>query len=323
MALALEIVPFREELLQPAAALWVDGFRRQREAVPILPDGLLDVGRVARNVAGLWQAAPMWAALHQGRLVGYLGAYMVEEFRNTTYRASYVPVWGHAVLEGHAAQVYRALYRPASASWRNAGCKVHALTLLAADVEAREVWYWNGFGLSGVDAIRPIDGLGEPPAAGVQVRQARVEDAEIIAALEVEHCRHYSQPPILMAPPHASDAPQYREFLGQPENSVWLALRDGEPVGYLRFERSTFGATDIVQSETTIVNSGAFLRPQARGLRAAPAMLDAALRHYAALGFQRCSVDFESFNPEAAYFWMKYFTPVCLSVQRHPEMEPE
>jgi hypothetical protein len=51
----------------------------------------------------------------------------------------------------------------------------------------------------------------------------------------------------------------------------------------------------------------------------AVALLDAALRDYQAHGLTFCAVNFESFNPEAAAFWMKYFEPVCLSVVRVPE----
>jgi GNAT superfamily N-acetyltransferase len=65
--------------------------------------------------------------------------------------------------------------------------------------------------------------------------------------------------------------------------------------------------------------TGAYTRPHFRGQGVAPALLDAASRHYRDLGYERCSVDFESFKPEAAQFWMKYFIPVCLSVMRHPE----
>jgi hypothetical protein len=43
------------------------------------------------------------------------------------------------------------------------------------------------------------------------------------------------------------------------------------------------------------------------------------LRVYAAQGYTACSVDFESLNPEAAVFWMRYFEPVCYSVLRFPE----
>ena len=57
-------------------------------------------------------------------------------------------------------------------------------------------------------------------------------DAELIAVLEVEHYQHYTQPPVLMVPSSPNSAEEYREFLGLPENSVWLAFAHGEPVGY-------------------------------------------------------------------------------------------
>jgi hypothetical protein len=57
--------------------------------------------------------------------------------------------------------------------------------------------------------------------------------------------------------------------------------------------------------------------------RKALALWDAALRDYADRGLTCCTVNFESFNPEAAPFWMKYFDPVGLSVMRVPESYPE
>jgi hypothetical protein len=51
-------------------------------------------------------------------------------------------------------------------------------------------------------------------------------------------------------------------------------------------------------------------------------MLDAALRHHAALGMTCCAVDFEAFNPDAAAFWLRHFQPVCLSMMRMPESVP-
>jgi GNAT superfamily N-acetyltransferase len=92
-------------------------------------------------------------------------------------------------------------------------------------------------------------------------------------------------------------------------------------MGYLRLEGSSDGATELVKDEPgrTIAITGAYMRLAYRGRGAAAALLDAALRDLAGAGVVRCSVDFESFNPEAASFWMKYFTPVVLSVMRVPE----
>ena len=47
--------------------------------------------------------------------------------------------------------------------------------------------------------------------------------------------------------------------------------------------------------------------------------LNPTLTDCAALGFERCAVDFESFNPGTARFWMKYFDPVAYSLMRRPE----
>ncbi len=103
---------------------------------------------------------------------------------------------------------------------------------------------------------------------------------------------------------------------------VVAALEDGRLVGYLRLEGSSFGAADVVEAETTIAVTGEYVQPACRGRRLGAALLDAALRECAGRGYERCSVDFESFNPEAAAFWPKYFEPVCLSVLRIPEASP-
>jgi ribosomal protein S18 acetylase RimI-like enzyme len=122
-----------------------------------------------------------------------------------------------------------------------------------------------------------------------------------------------------MAAQPPTSASEFRDFLQQPHNGAWWAQADGEPVGFMRFEGQSHGASEVVQSGTTIAITGAYTRPNFRGLGAAPALLAEALRHYGENGFTRCSVDFESFNPEATRFWMKYFDPVVYSLMRRPE----
>jgi c-di-GMP-related signal transduction protein len=54
---------------------------------------------------------------------------------------------------------------------------------------------------------------------------------------------------------------------------------------------------------------------------AAKALFNKGLKYYAEKGYERCSVDFESTNPEATHFWMNYFEPVCISVMRLTEAQ--
>lgn len=314
----MDIVPFQQARLSEAAALFVEHFRGLRQQIDVLPDAMEDSAQVMSKLASIADSG--WMAVEQGKLIGYLSGFVIDHFRDTDRRGAYCPEWGHAAAGDTKPAIYRALYRAAAERWAALGCGVHAISLLAHDRTAENVWFWLGFGLGVVDAIRPITPLGITVPDGFAIRQATPDDADDLAALDAAHCQHYTQSPVFMAPPEARDSDGFRAFLSEPKNSVWLALDSREPVAFMRFEGSSFGASDVVSAETTIAITAAYTRPAYRGRGAGPAMLDAALRDYADRSFTRCAVDFESFNPEAAVFWMKYFTPVCLSLMRVPEM---
>jgi GNAT superfamily N-acetyltransferase len=312
----MEIIPFDPQYVTEAANLFVRNYRRLRQVVPALPDTLEDAAVVGER---LGRMADGFLALQDGQVTGYLGWFVVDDFRGTGRRAAYCPEWGHASPESNAQQVYRGLYQAAAARWTEAGCKVHAISLLSSDKAAETTWFWSGFGLVVVDALRPMLPLQVAPPQSVEIRKADAGDAPAIAALDADHWRHYTTPPIFMLPRSVEGPEEQRQFLLQPHNSVWLATQDGQAAGFMRFEGESFGAAAIVRSPMTIAITGAYVRPGLRSQGVAAALLAAALRDYAAEGFERCSVDFESFNPEAAYFWMKYFQPVSLSLIRYPE----
>jgi GNAT superfamily N-acetyltransferase len=319
----MQIVRFQPEHVSAAAALFVEGFQGLHQVVPDLPDHWSDPQLAAQQleglVAGPGETPCMLAAVEGNRLVGYLGWYLVDGFRNAEVRGAYCPVWGHAAGGPARRSVYSALYREAAAIWSAAGCKVHAISLLAHDREAVRIWFWNGFGLGVVDAIRPITPLDLGSPTGVTVRKAQVEDAGMVADIDSVHWQHYGQPPVLMATHAPDDAGTYRGFLARKQNSVWLAEAGGEAVGFLRFEAESDGATELVQSAETVAITGAFVFPAFRGKGIMPALLDAGLGEFQSRGCVRCAVDFESFNPEASGFWPKYFEPVVFSLMRHPE----
>jgi ribosomal protein S18 acetylase RimI-like enzyme len=319
----MKITPFDPQFLPDAAELFVQNLAALRAAAPSLPDGLEHPDSAAAMLAQLFQRCPgVMAVADDGRLAGYLGWFTVDGFRATQRRAAYVPEWGHATSAEGRPHIYRALYRAAAEQWNATGCSMHAITVLAHDQAAQQVWFWNGFGLLVVDAVRPMQVLDAPVHTDLAVRAATMDDVADLAALDAEHCQHYERSPIFMAPRTGDSAGQFASFLARPKNSVWLALDREEPVGFLRFEGYDFDCAAIVKSDQTIRISGAFVRPAYRGRRAAAALLDAALRHYAGRGFTCCAVDFESFNPEAAAFWPKYFEPVAYSLARVPEHHP-
>ena len=316
----MELQPFTPNYLPAAVELFLHNFHRLQHSVPALPATLDDEALIERKLRRLLEAQPGVVALEAGRLVGYLTAMVIDNFRDAGRRAAYVPEWGHAAAAGYQAQAYRLMYRDAAAQWAAQACQVHAITLLAHDEESLNTWFWNGFGMLVVDAVRPVQPLERELHTQLSIRRAIVTDAAAIAALDVEHCHYYTQSPVFMTLRASQTEEEFRQFLEMPGNSIWLALEGDQPVGFLRLDGCEYDGADALESEGTVKINGAFLQTAYRGQGANTAMLDAALRHHAGLGKTCCAVDFEAFNPDATAFWLRHFQPVCLSLMRVPEV---
>jgi ribosomal protein S18 acetylase RimI-like enzyme len=315
----MQIVPFTTDHLEEAAEHFIHKYKRLRQSIPILPDVMEEKSQITTRLERMVKDQHGIAVIEKDRLVGFLVWYIVADFRSTGRNGAYCPEWGHTAEAGRSAEIYLAMYRHAAQIWAEAECKTHALTYLADDRTLADFLYWNGFGMTAVDAIRPIQ-FEAKSANALTLRKAQIKDAEIVAMLDEEHWRHYSRPPIFMAQQQPNSVANIREFISEPQNNYWLAEAEGIPAGFLRFEGIQAGAAKIVRSDTTIAISGAFTRPQYRGRGAATALLKAALDDYVSQGYERCSVDFESLNPEASAYWLKHFEPVCYSAIRYPEI---
>lgn len=321
---AVSIVPFDRVHLDRAADLVVDAIALLRSRVPAVPEVATDA--VAARLDGLFDVCPGIAAVRGGQLVGFLGWFILNDFRHTGRRAAYCPVWAHAAIPEGREETYHRLYQEASRQWLDAGSHTHAVTLFAHDTHAEHALFWNGFGLSVVDAVRLIGGGGADSAprslpGGVTIRRATPSDLQPLAVLESEHWCHCTQPPTLM-PARDPDLSEIHSVLTDRVAGYWLAEADDRPVGFLRVEPATLGAVDIFSSGTMIAISRAFVLPSHRRRGIATALMDTALDGYRDSGFTHCSVDFESFNPEARNFWPRTFHPACLSVIRRPEATP-
>jgi ribosomal protein S18 acetylase RimI-like enzyme len=328
----MQILPLSNDDIPEAAALFNQNYREQCQITPGLSGAMLEATRTEQLLANMSNGARALAALDKGQVAGYISWFLVEQFRGTERKGAYVPEWGHCVRAGDKKAIYQELYRAAGECWSVAGCQVHAISILAHDQAAESAWYWNGFGLTVVDAIRAMQPLGQAFDCRLTIRKATMADAEALSNIDAEHWRHYSGSPIFMAPPVGKDASANVVFLEKPKNSVWLAeecntaassiAQDREIAGFMRFEGYDFDSVASLMGEDRVILTGAYVRPAHRGRRIAPALLDAALRDYQSRGLNYCVVTFESFNPEAASFWPRYFEPVCHSLLRVPEYVP-
>lgn len=315
----MKILSLSNDHIEQAADLFVRQFKRQRLATPLLPNALEQPENVATHLEHPCRASNGLVAIDEGRVVGYLCWFLVNNLRDTGRKGAYVPEWGNACIDENKAKIYAALYRAAGEQWAAAACQMHAITFLAHDQAAERIWFWNGFGLTVVDAIRPAQPLEIPCEQRLRIRKANAADGEAITRLDTEHREHYTRSPVFMPRRSADSAVENIEFLSRSRNSVWLAEDQGELVGLMRFDGYGFDGVAIIESENGIHITGAYVKPAYRGRKVAVALLDQAMLDYQRMGLKYCTVDFESFNPEATAFWMKHFEPVCLSVIRVPE----
>ncbi|RPJ41165.1 MAG: hypothetical protein EHM21_13575, partial [Chloroflexi bacterium] len=212
----MNITPLKPENIAQASALFGENFHQLRRAVPALPGRMEDPAFTAEYLHHLLQSSAVIGAFDGNRLLGYLGWWLVDRFRDTDRKAAYCPVWAHAVVSEQQESVYRALYRAAATEWFSASCQAHAISILANDEPARQVWFWNGFGLAVVDAVRTLDPLGIPSPEGYLLRKAVQSDAEALASIDAEHWRHYAEPPTLMLAGSANTASEFIELLEIP-----------------------------------------------------------------------------------------------------------
>lgn len=309
----IRLVELDRNHLAAAAALFLAGLERLRQRVPLLPQDR-EPAVVKRLEKLLLSSFPGVAAILGETLVGYLIGLPIESLRGV-HRGIYSPEWAHGSGGPDRPSVYRAMYRHMSQIWVSAGCFAHSVTLLEGDGEARDTWLWSGFGPLVTDAVRSMDPV-PSVAPDLDVRRAGPSDLDAIWTLENCLHRHLASPPIFM-PLLQMDSPEaWRKRLKEASRPAWLAVKEGQAVGYLKAENRRAGA-DLVFDEDTLAVDGAYTEEQYRGRGVGTALLDTALTWGRESGFRRCSVDFECFNDQGREFWLRHFTPVGLTLIRH------
>jgi len=320
----LQILPFESAHLDAAVELFTSSYQSLRQRVPLMPAQWEDPLVVRPLLASLVERQPMVAAIADDRVLGYLGGFEILEFKGRD-KGVYCPEWGHAVApEAPPAErrwIYRKLYEAIGETWVRRALLNQALTILAHDDAALDVWFWGTFGMLCVDVVRGVDPVAIPPDArsnGVRVRPATRADAPKLFPVFAEHELYYNRSPIFLPKAPMTDDSKLVGFLTDPNVVVWLA-EDGDQrvVGIMKGELNSTDASTVVRDEKTVACTGAYVLPTARtrgiGALLLEALVDWAREH----GHARISLDFEAANLYGSRFWLSHFTPVCYSLIRH------
>ncbi|MGC9348846.1 MAG: GNAT family N-acetyltransferase [Anaerolineae bacterium] len=315
--MSLQIVNLRKDHLERAAELVAQRYQALRKEVPALPKQYGDGAVLQPMLERIIKAGPGVAALEDDRLVGFLAAFEIPAFRG--FPAVFSPEWANGAPLDDSARIYRALYTELARQWVKRGRSVHLISTFANDRQALKEWHWLGFGTIVADAVRDLDKLQVPATEeqAVHIRRATVDDLAAVQRLERALVEHLAASPVYLVGHEPETRETWISQLEDPAHAVWLAFRDGEAVAYLMSCPASDDASTIIRDAKTTSITGAFTEPFARGAGIATSLLDRALAWAREAGYARCAVDFETMNPPARLFWLRHFTPVTYSVERH------
>lgn len=321
------ITDFNRSHMEMALAIAKAEYDKERIHVPALPevDMLPGLEHFADNNLGV-------AAFEGERMLGFLGAYYPTEdhFGSTKVRGTFSPVHAHGVIQEpltgsnvdrdccNRERIYSLLYQEAAKKWVGAGIRSHAIALYTHDQEAVRSFFYNGFGLRCIDAVRSLDEILQPldicPQIAEQINYREVPREEWKLLLEQNNAliAHLGESPAFMK----HSLLDITDFQARnSEHTRYVAAESGGSyIAYLKLDKS--GENFATETGSMMNICGAYCMPAYRGSGIYHNLLSYTINTLREEGYRQLGVDCESFNPTARGFWLKYFTEYTHSVVR-------
>jgi len=309
----LEIVPLEARHVEDAARLACSRYADLRCAIPTLPTRWERVENLVPRISECLGSAPGVAAIEGNRLVGFVAALLVPDFRGM--RTAISLEWGNGARADDRCDVYEAMYARVSSDWVDAGCLSHLFCCMGYDPALRDRWNLLGFGMLATDAMRDLS-LPQGRLADIEVRRADCSDISAIMGLLHQLEEHLASSPTFLFRSETDERQEELAWLSDPANALWLAYCGDDIVGYLRQGPASNNACTIINDPGTSSITGAYTVPAFRSRGTATALLGRAISWAKESGYVRCAVDFEPMNTPARRFWLRHFDPVAFGVMR-------
>ncbi len=304
--------PLNENYLDAALALVMAEYNEEKMAVSFLPEDKEFLNPLKDSIRSLLINGTGVMAVCCGELLGFIAGFEVGELFGKC-KGIYSPLYGHGVKKECRIPVYQELYRYAAETWVKEHYMTHVLTFFAHDKETIELWFWQGFGMRCVDAIRETLPMHSKNTT-VMIRKLSIGDIPILADIHRKHIRYYKDSPIFMPKTEREPVQELAEWLARNNHHLWAAYQGEKPVGYMRIEPN---AEIFISEHKDIMNiTGAYVLENARKTGAGTKLLATIQNWLLNNGYPLCGVDFESINTMGSGFWNKYFTPYTYSLVR-------
>jgi len=302
----MDIVTFSPNHIQQAIRIITDNYEEERKQVPVLPEipEIPDLGEFADNGLGV-------AAFEKNEMLGFLCCH--EPFDFGKIKNSFSPVHGHGAISKNRNRIYAYLYQSAADVWVSKGVFRHAIALYAHDTEAVSSFFWNGFGLRCIDAIRPVEKIKSEPAEDFEFGDLPQDEIVKILPLKNGLASHLNESPVFMRVP-PFDGVKIVEITRRRQSRCFYAKKNNRIIAYI--EIMARGENFATYGKKMMNICGAFMVPEYCGSGIYTQLLNYLLQQLETENFIRLGVDYESINPTAKGFWLKYFTPYTYSVVR-------
>lgn len=253
-------------------------------------------------------------AIETGELVGFFTCHNPINNHFGTTMGAFSPIHAHGAIKNNRKRIYSQMYRQAAQKWVNNGILSHAIALYAHDAEALHCFFWNGFGLRCVDAIRDVTPVicGEFP--DYTFDELPVGEIAQIVPLKNLLSQHLQNTPMFIPIFLIRDAAEIKAEYEHRRSRYFVARDKGKTIAFIEIMQS---GENFACNDPQMINiCGAYLLPEYRGKGIYTKLLAVMLKTIQLEGYSRCGVDFESLNPAARGFWMKHFTAYTNSVVR-------
>ena len=311
----LKIIDFTESHIEQALIIAKENYESERKNIDILPEitDFPDLSPFVKNGLGV-------SAFVGEKMVGYLCCYdpFEQAFRSTNAIGVWSPIHGNGIIDCEYKNVFAKMYQEAAAKWVNLKATSHSITFYAHNNIIQNQLYRYGFGLRCIDTIREMKEIKTNDNTKYNIYELEHNEFHLIFPIGLLLVKHLSNSPSFMryAEDKIENGHEYKFAEWQiKEKYRYFAAKDGEKIiAYIKIHDEGENFIGDVNNMKHI--HGAYCFPEYRGQGIIQSILNYIIKKLRNENNQLLGVDFESFNPTANNFWLKYFMEYTQSVVR-------
>lgn len=307
------LVPFTQDYLEPAAALFIENYTYEQEHSPPLPSRVIDEPAWIQSALQSKLANSGVVVVEQNQVL----AYMVtgDHFPWKGQQAAIVLEYCHSAIMTKKRQLYQRMYMYLAQEWVNNHIHLHLIRHFAHDTILQETLYQLGFGAILAERLRDCSAVDGRQDVAIRIEQ----DVSKLITLQLEHNRYYPQAPIFISKPtEKQEVRAELEEHAQQGDVIFVYYEQHEPCAYMIVGESTIGGEGFLLEQTNTAQiKSAYARPEIRGKGIGTALLQRAIEWSHLQGYERIFVEHETANIYGGNFWGNYFTAYLYASMRY------